>query len=297
MKRLLIVCLLVASTPAFAEDARTVKRQLIRELLDVIDSKALTQSMLDIVFDRIIEMQTQQSANMKDLDAEQRKEYESQMKKYSDQLRVYRERLFARIDYAKYAEEVYAPIFEKRFTAEDLSQLIAFYKTPVGQKNAKVIPELAVGGMLKGTEMITEISNAIGEEMANEENAAKPWKKTMADLRTVATAAEAYATDENKYPAVKSYGDLKPILSPTYVRELPEKDSWGTPYMYVVSADGQHYRFVSAGADKRFDWNAQQIEPWTENAESRVSESLDKDIIFQDGVFIQVPAEWKKNPE
>jgi hypothetical protein len=76
---------------------------------------------------------------------------------------------------------------------------------------------------------------------------------------------------------------------------MPEKDAWGTPYMYVASADGQHYRFVSAGADKRFDWNASTIENLPENYEGKASTSLDTDIIFQDGVFIQYPVVSQKD--
>jgi hypothetical protein len=216
--------------------------------------------------------------------------YEMEMKKQAEHLRVYRERLYARIDYARYAEEVYGPILEKNFTVNELRDLLAFYKTPVGQKSARSIPDFAIGAVVRGADVLASIGRQIQTELENEENAAKPWKQTMADLRTVAVASEAYATDENRYPAAGAYDGLGKILSPTYILHMPEKDSWGTPYKYVVSSDGQHYRFVSAGADKHFDWNAEQFEIVGESFEGRASDNLNDDIIFQDGVFVQFPA-------
>src|SRR5881396_3146413 len=60
-------------------------------------------------------------------------------------------------------------------------------------------------------------------------------KRTMADMRTIATAWEARATDLNKYNAAGacSYpsaasqvalSDLTTYLAPTYVKTFPQKD-------------------------------------------------------------------------
>jgi uncharacterized protein len=289
MKRgLVVIALVVAATSAAGQDQRTVKRDLIRELLNVIDAKALTQSSFDMIFARL--EQPQSSEAMKTMSEGDRARYEASMKQRSEQMHVYRDKLYARIDYVKYAEDIYAPILDKTYNVDELREIIAFYKTPVGQKNAKVMAEFAVGSLMRGGEMIAEAEKSVREEMQNEDKSAHPWKSTMADLRTVATATEAFATDENKYPAVQSFSDLKPILSPTYIKTMPEKDAWGTPYLYVVSSDGQHYRFVSAGADRRFDFNATTIAMLPENIEGKASENLDDDIIFEDGRFIQFPA-------
>src|SRR5881392_1025735 len=61
-------------------------------------------------------------------------------------------------------------------------------------------------------------------------------KRTMADMRTIATAWEARATDLNKYTAAgaislatKDAGlkNLSTYLAPTYVKSFPIKDGWG----------------------------------------------------------------------
>src|SRR5919205_3286581 len=64
-------------------------------------------------------------------------------------------------------------------------------------------------------------------------------KRTMADMRTIATAWEARATDTNKYNAAGTITaitacsnsltitTLSGALSPTYIKLLPNKDGWG----------------------------------------------------------------------
>ena len=71
-------------------------------------------------------------------------------------------------------------------------------------------------------------------------------KRTMADMRSIATAWEARATDMNKYNAAGaisavatctqsfSAGELSSALSPTYIKLLPIKDGWGNPLKFMA---------------------------------------------------------------
>jgi hypothetical protein len=284
MRRMLaVVAFLFLATSSFADD-RLVKRDLIRDLLKVLDGKALTQSMIDVMLARDEDPDPPESV-LRELSAADRKRYEELLKQRADAKNHLREQVFARIDYASYTEDVFAPMFDKTFSAAELKDLIAFFKTPAGQKTARVFPELA-RSMMKNAEKLEMLVADIPDQTSPE-----LWSQTMAILRMVATATEAYATDTNKYPNVSSYEDLAPILTPTYIKTLPEKDAWGTPLRYAVSADGQHYRFVSAGADQQFEWNSQQVSA----SEAHASDSLDADIIFQDGVFVQYPAVAKSS--
>ena len=84
-------------------------------------------------------------------------------------------------------------------------------------------------------------------------------KRTMADIRTIATAWEARATDTNSYAiagAPVSYPDptadfvsstLAAVLEATYIKDCPEKDAWGTGFAAAVDADGQTYAIESYG--------------------------------------------------
>lgn len=76
-------------------------------------------------------------------------------------------------------------------------------------------------------------------------------RRTREDLRSLAAAAEAYFSDHRAYPKAKTMEELKAQLSPGYLKTVPMTDAWGTPFMYRSSRG--HYRFVSAGPDRKFD--------------------------------------------
>lgn len=112
-------------------------------------------------------------------------------------------------------------------------------------------------------------------------------KRTMADIRSVAIATEAYATDHNRYPTVETFADLQPILSPTYIRVLPQADGWGTPFEYTCwpSVEGGEcvsYAFVSGGRD-------QVLEGKALDEYGGPTTHFDCDIVYADGSFVQYP--------
>ncbi len=123
-------------------------------------------------------------------------------------------------------------------------------------------------------------------------------KRTMGDMRTAGTAAEAYAVDFNHYPAAAGYtlpsaltwpfsatfgapGCAAPCLNgqvtPTYVRLLPLTDGWNSYFLYASGT--QNYGLASNGKD-----GLQETPPWTETT------NFNNDIIFVDGQFTNYPA-------
>lgn len=109
--------------------------------------------------------------------------------------------------------------------------------------------------------------------------------RAIADIRAIATALEAYATDQNQYPAGGTDA-IESSLVPTYIKSLPTIDPWGT--RYKINCYGGGYAIASAGADRTFRAPSGEIlnEPWKE---SLVSDSPGADITFQNGTFVQVP--------
>ncbi|HYO76336.1 MAG TPA: type II secretion system protein [Thermoanaerobaculia bacterium] len=120
-------------------------------------------------------------------------------------------------------------------------------------------------------------------------------KRTMADMRTAASAVEARATDTNEYPiptadAVtlewpatnKDISDLTSLISPTYIKRIPIYDGWGNIMKY--GSDGQSYAIKSYGSDESENYSGVTSEsgPITTGA-------FDCDIIFSDGVFVMYP--------
>jgi type II secretion system protein G len=126
-------------------------------------------------------------------------------------------------------------------------------------------------------------------------------KRTMADMRTAGTGAEAYAVDFNHYPAAAAsitlpsgitalptttFGGiavastLNGLTAPTYVRVLPLVDGWSSYYVYGVgTSNQQHYVIGSAGKNGAF-----------EGFVGGETQTFNSDIIFADGQFLQYPA-------
>lgn len=109
-------------------------------------------------------------------------------------------------------------------------------------------------------------------------------RRTMADMRSVATAAEAYATDNNKYPEAGSVAELSSALSPTYIQTLPSLDAWGTPLKYERLGD-TGYAVASAGADKTFEHDS--LSAYTPKPIS----DYNSDLVYANGEFVQQPGE------
>jgi type II secretion system protein G len=117
-------------------------------------------------------------------------------------------------------------------------------------------------------------------------------KRSMGDIKTLATAIEAYATDQNVYPAAAGYslpsglslptgtlGTVPATLSPTYLRVVPLVDGWSSYLTYGTSPSRNDYAVRSAGAD-----GALEATPlWG------LTTNFNADIILVDGTFVQYP--------
>ena len=105
-------------------------------------------------------------------------------------------------------------------------------------------------------------------------------KRSMADMRTIATAIGTYATDMNFYPrGISDMTTLRTHIEPVYLRNTPRNDGWGTGFFVETDADGDHYTVQSYGKDKTYA-------ACTVNTETRL---FDCDICHSDGVFVQWP--------
>lgn len=187
-----------------------------------------------------------------------------------------------------FLERTLAAILQESLTAEDLRGLIAFHGTPAGRK--------AVPAMLNLQARLIEASaNALREDItASLEDSGffdlPRMRRTAADMRSIATAVEAYATDHNDYPRARDITDLARFVSPTYIRSMPEKDGWGTPFLYVISENQQQYRIVSGGADRRIDFANEQQQLFDEKpGQQRIADDRGADLVYQNGAFLQIP--------
>ena len=116
-------------------------------------------------------------------------------------------------------------------------------------------------------------------------------KRSMADMRTIATAWEARATDVNGYTAAGAdvswpapnagISTLSGMLSPTYIKKLPVYDGWNTEF--GVGSSARTYSITSYGADKAPDLSS------SASGGTQTTGDFDCDIIFSEGFFCIYP--------
>jgi general secretion pathway protein G len=115
-------------------------------------------------------------------------------------------------------------------------------------------------------------------------------KRTMSDMRALATAVEAYAVDNNVYPTATCATGLYTtvgsavtagsftLLSPTYIAQPPKNDGWGRFLLYSVDTPGNNYSIASYGRNGTSD-----------GVSCGTTSDFNADIIYADGTFIQWP--------
>jgi type II secretory pathway pseudopilin PulG len=105
-------------------------------------------------------------------------------------------------------------------------------------------------------------------------------KRTLADIRSIATSLQAYAEEKDSYPP-GNIGDLQGALVPTYTRSLPRIDAWTHELKYEQQANG--FALGSPGKDGTFDRGS--LLEYTHGT----TDHFDCDIVFVNGAFVQYP--------
>jgi type II secretion system protein G len=119
-------------------------------------------------------------------------------------------------------------------------------------------------------------------------------KRTMADMRAIATAWEARATDVNNYGAAGTgasqlawdgsqmgYSGMTGLLTPTYIKSLPKNDGWNDAFQYQTKNNKQEYAIRSLGKD-----NTADTASYTAGSQTK---AFNCDIVYSMGSFIQWP--------
>jgi general secretion pathway protein G len=113
-------------------------------------------------------------------------------------------------------------------------------------------------------------------------------KRTIADIKTIASAWEARASETRSYGVAGftfptetvSYDNLFAALSPTYSRTLPQFDGWGRPLDFGIGGGPRDYAIRSMGRDGQM-----QSGEYTPGETT----DMDCDIVFSNGSFVTYP--------
>ncbi|HEX2121976.1 MAG TPA: type II secretion system protein GspG [Thermoanaerobaculia bacterium] len=111
-------------------------------------------------------------------------------------------------------------------------------------------------------------------------------KRTMADIRAIATAVEAYGSEHRRYPEAASISELARELEPTHLKTPLVKDGWDHDLRYECWADDDpcdSYAIASAGKDGLFEHESlREYTPAT-------VQDFDCDLVYANGVFVTHP--------
>ena len=173
MKRILILCLvLVCAAPlaAWSQDAKPASshRAATEELLRVMGVEQTSVSAAQSYFDVMVQ-QNSQMADYKDI-----------LVKWVKNTLSW-DRMGPRM----------TDLYMRTFTEAEIRELIAFYKTPVGQKTLQQMPMLMQEGMKIGTELAVEHQGEL-------EEAIKARQKELSDM--LEPGAKKGAEDEDEPP-------------------------------------------------------------------------------------------------
>lgn len=229
---------------------------------------------------------------------------------YEDVFRAWDEKVFAAED----LERETVKLFMRSFSEAELRELVAFGKTPVGQRVLARLPEVMMQsaeiGMTRAQELAPELEAMLAKAKKEREkqkplNDDSAQKRTLADIRNTGTAMFSWLTDQVGASAagqpqtekaatlmdLRQYSqlslqELEEILLPNYMQAIPETDGWGNPYEYYLNVKDptapQVMSIRSPGKDGRFSSDDYTIGSFTPS-------KYDEDIVWADGFFVRWP--------
>lgn len=272
---LVLFVLLALALPLFGQthpNPSQKQRELIEEMMKVTNMQKIEQEMFDTIFAQMQDEILREAGS----DPVEQAEAKWKFERFRELLR--------NADLHSVTRELYMDVYAKYLTETELADLVAFYRTPTGQKSIQVMPQLMAETMQRSGAILGPKIQEIYHQVDKESDLRQPWKKTIARIETIGSYLESHAGEnEGLYPE----GDLDALQE---LFDLDEtEDVWGHELAYVLSSDHKHYRLVSAGADGIFDWDSRRIAEKADPAGMRLRDRLEDDIIYADGGFVQMP--------
>ena len=158
------------------------KQVLIKEYFEITGGRDAVNKSLDAVFANlnntlpmIISAQIEQDSN---LTATQKADLQKSMPEMAARMsKRFQEELNRELDFAKVVEEVNYPLLDKFFTEAELKDLIAFYKSPTGQKAISLQPQIYTEATTRLNAVLIPAMQKVMKKVTDEETAER-IKKT-----------------------------------------------------------------------------------------------------------------------
>lgn len=181
LKRMLtlLMCLVAASSlaaaPARAQEPRDAeKAALVKELIELTNAGGNAEAiMLSVVNEaqkersHVLEVALEELGGLTPAEREElvRKAKEDGARVNERVMRLFKEK----IDLNRIVEEVGYAMYDKFYTAEELRDLVAFYKTPTGRKSITIMPQLFAESMAETGKRLLPQLEPIMKQIIQEE--------------------------------------------------------------------------------------------------------------------------------
>jgi len=137
------------------------KKALLKELFEVSNTRKLTEDMVFLMLDQvkqqqqmILEQALQNKPELRQNQEEMRKKFE-EIQTYTSSR--FKELLRQQMDFDRVVDDVYAPLYDKYFSEQDIKALIDFYKSETGSKFLRLTPLLAQESAIESNKIFTPI--------------------------------------------------------------------------------------------------------------------------------------------
>jgi uncharacterized protein len=172
-----LVCVLVCAHSVNAQREQTPgsegKRQLILELINLINQRTSMEAVVDPILREMESvvgaLYNEQIQSSAEYTPEEKEQLIKDRKTISDEVSArFRERLAKEVDFQTLQRDLMLKLYSEYFSEQELSDLVAFYRTPTGQKTLTVIPQLMGESIRLSSEFVGSRAMQISRDVLQE---------------------------------------------------------------------------------------------------------------------------------
>lgn len=172
-----VLTIIFLSSIAFSQQPTEIsadKKAVIAEIITVtkadVQSKEIIEKMfaqMEAMYPAIIESLVTKQEGISE--AEKTKIKTDLIEKNAAFNKKFNQKFVSAINFQDYINEVFYPLYDKFFTVEELKQLLAFYKSPIGQKFNSITPEFSAESIKMAQNYLLPRIDGIMKELMSEE--------------------------------------------------------------------------------------------------------------------------------
>jgi hypothetical protein len=177
-----ILIFIFLTSTAFSQQATEIsaeKKAVIAEIIKVTKAEEQMKDTLekilgqmDAMYPAIVDSLVESDKSLSPVEREKLKS--EMINRNAEISKKFNRKFIAAINYSEFLDQVFYPLYDKFFTVEELNDLLAFYKSPTGQKFNSVMPEFS-GESIKLTQtyLLPKIDGLMKELMEDLKNNGK----------------------------------------------------------------------------------------------------------------------------